>query len=247
MTGIAAIDTKSYTNFACTVAVGGRSAIRLLNSACGWAKEIAGKTNFAFLGCELDTAVLSQSFLKPLDNQIYVVKASAAWIDFKKKCWNDVKRDDVGTILRATQHAFKTIGDSAAALRCLATFGLVILAPYRVVLGLTKNSFAVTAGVLEIMCRVHHLATKVINQPVKTEEDQRRQQLEWTADMLMIITQIFSIQLNFFGGCQSAFGGAMRPGCDIPEAVFNFWGTNASLAALGYAAVDYIKGPPAQE
>ena len=233
---------KSFYDFFSDQVIGGRSAIRLLNSACGWAKEITGKTHFAFLGCELDTAAISKNWLKPLDNQIYVVKGAAAILALKEKCWNRLNRNDVGTVLRATQHLLKTIGDSSAGLRCLAAFGFVFLSPYVRTLSLMKNSFAVGAGVFEIACRVHDICM-LANKTTKTKAEERDNELQWLAHIAMISTQIFSIQLNFFGGCVTAFKDTIPADMHVPEAVFNFWGTCASLSALGYSTIEYIRTP----
>lgn len=236
------VHEKSFYDFFSDQVLGGRAAIRLFNSGCAWAKEITGKTHFAFLGCELDTAALSKNWLKPLDNQIYVVKGTASLFALKEKCWNRLNKNDVGTVLRATQHLLKTIGDSSAGLRCLAAFGFVFLSPYTRALSLMKNSFAVGAGVFEIACRTHDI-WKLTNETAKTDAEERDKQLQWLASVAMIITQIFSIQLNFFGGCYTAFRDVVEPDKHVPDAVFNFWGTCASLSALGYSAIEYIRSP----
>ncbi|WP_420421923.1 hypothetical protein [Simkania sp.] len=233
---------KSFYDFFSDQVIGGRSIIRLANSACQWAQEITGKTHFAFLGCELDTAALSKNWFKPLDNQIYVVKGTAAIFSLKEKCWNRLSKDDVGTVLRATQHLLKTIGDSSAGLRCLAAFGFVFLSPYVRTLSLMKNSFAVGAGICEIACRVHDIY-KLASKPTTTKAEERDKELQWLASVTMIMTQIFSIQLNFFGGCYTAFRDVIPSEKHIPDAVFNFWGTCASLSALGYSAIEYIRTP----
>ena len=233
---------KSFYDFFSDQVIGGRSAIRLLNSACGWASEITGKTHFAFLGCELDTAAISKNWLKPLDNQIYIVKGIAAAFALPDKCWTRLDRNDVGSVLKATQHLLKTIGDSSAGLRCLAAFGFVFLSPYMKVLSLMKNGFAVGAGVLEIACRIHDMY-KLSSKPCATNAEERDKALQWLASVAMIVTQIFSIQLNFFGGCAVAFNDVIDADNQVPEAVFNFWGTCASLSAIGYSAIEYIRTP----
>lgn len=230
---------NSTVHFALDTVAGSRSAIRLLNSACGWAEAIAGKTNFVFLGLALDTAALSKNWLKPLDNEIYVVKGVKGLLTFKDKCWNKLDKNETATVLRACQHFTKTISDSAAGLRCLAGFGFVILTPYAKRLSLTKNVLAVTAGFFEIACSSLDL-WKVANTKVKTEEEQKALNVRWSSDVLMIIIQVFSIQLNLFGGLDTAFGSQMDSRDRLPGTVFNFWGTSASFLGLGLSAVKYF-------
>lgn len=220
--------------------VGSRSVIRLLNSACGWAKAIAGKTHFTFLGCLLDTEAVSKNWLKPLDNEIYVIKGIKGLLTFKDKCYDRVNKAKIETLFRAAQHATKTVADSAAGLRCLGAFGLVALAPYKKGLGLTKNSFAVLAGGMEIVCRVHDLWLVTNDEKATTPKEQKALNARWMQDVFMVIVQIFSIQLNFFGGLDTMFGETMRPEDRMPDVVFNFWGTCASFASLGYASASYF-------
>ena len=219
-----------------------------MNSACGWAKAIAGKTHFAFLGCVLDTEALSTNWLKPLDNEIYIVKGVKGLFTIHNKClepfedknWKEFDcSQKVGAVFKALQHSTKTISDNAAALRCFATFGLVILTPYKKGFGITKNVFAVVAGGFEIVCRVNDLWI-LVNKPVKTEEEQRVNNAEWLQHMLVITTQVFAIQLNFFGGLDAMFRDSMNPEDRMPDVVFNFWGTIASFTTLGYGAVGYF-------
>lgn len=234
------IGEKSAADFFLDQVIGGRSAIRLMNFACGWAKEIAGKTNFVFLGYELDTAALSKNWLKPLDNQISIIKGTAALFAFKEKCWTRVKRDDVASILRATQHALKTVADTSAGIQCIAMFGAVVLSPYLHTLSLMKNGFSVTAGLLEIICRVNDMLALAWS-PVQTEDEQRDKYLQWLGDGTMIIVQIFSIQLNFFGGYYTAFKDVIPKDKQMPAVVFNFWGTCASIARLAYSGIEYVR------
>jgi len=51
---------RGIADFAINTCTGGRPVIRLMNSACEWAKVIAGKTHFTiFQGCILNTEALS--------------------------------------------------------------------------------------------------------------------------------------------------------------------------------------------
>lgn len=273
MTTITPLDTKGYLNFTCNVAVGSRPMIRLLEMSCAWIQEIAGKTNFVFLRYKLDVAVLRKSWLKPLDNQIYVITGLTGLMNLNEKtfrvlyqCWRgkflkevcDSKREvfkirkiELSTrkrifrTLEAVQHAWKTIADCAAGLRFLAFAGVVVLTPYIRSLAILKNGFSISASLLKIVCCLDHLF-QLIYDPVPNEEVLKERQLKWLSEMLMIIIQVFSIHLNFFGGCRVFFKDVISQDKHMPDVLFNLWETCASLATFGHIAVDYIQGPSAK-
>lgn len=230
------------TNFVFDPLIGSRNILRVFISACAWAKELTGKTHFAFFGSVLDTEALSKNCLKPLDNQIYIVKGIKGFLTMSDQCWNRVKREKIETVFRAVQHATKTFADTLSATRFLATCGFAILSPYVRGMGLAKNVLAVTAAVFEIACRTHHLYFKVINsdRPVETEKTNRSLNARWMEDVLIITIQILSIALNVFGGLNTVFGDQMDPKDRIPGVVFNVFGTAASLLGIGYSAVGYF-------
>lgn len=227
-----AIDVKGYVNFACSVAVGSRPILRLLNSACLWAQELAEKTYITVLGYELDTKALSTNLLKPLDNQIYIIKAIKGILDFPKECLAQV------FTIEGVRHALKTVSDSAAGLRCLALFGVVVLTPYTRGMGLTKNFLGATAGLLDLAMRVRDLV-KLVHRPIQTENDLKKGRFEWLGHMLMIGAYVCSAQLNFFGGCKALFKEVVKPQNHMPGVLFNIWGTGASFCILGNIAVEY--------
>ena len=220
-----AIDVKGYTNFACSIAVGSRPFLRLLNSACLWVQEIAKKTNIMFLGYELDIKVLSTGLLKPLDNQIYIIKAINEILDVQEKCFDRLFSIEVS--------------DSAAGLRCFAFFGVMVLTPHIQGLTLTKNFLGASAGLLDLAMCIRDLL-KLVYRPIKTDEEERKAQYEWLGHMLMVGAYVSSMQLNFFGGCKTLFKDVVKPENHIPGALFNIWGTTASFCILGNIAVEYF-------
>jgi len=241
---------KNGINFASGIGTSIRPIVRLLNSSCLWAEELAQKTHFVFLGLELDAGALSRSFFKPIDSSIYVIKGASGWVNFDKKswtvlkeCWDGEKEDRIFEAIAAVQHGVKTIADTAAGLRFLASIGLLtVLAPYSRGLTLIKSGFAAIASVLKITCLVYDLL-QVVKVPIKHEEDLRRQQLAWLDDMLQIAIQIFAFLINAFGGCSTLFKDIIPREKLIPAVLFNIWGTGASFAGLGKIAVDYFKEP----
>lgn len=233
MTNLLAIDIKGPVNFACSVATGSRQVLRLLNGACLWFQEIAQKTSFTALGYELDVKALSTNLLKPLDNQIYIIKALGEVLDFPEKCLARV------FTIEGIRHAIKTASDSFASIRCLAMFGVIVLTPYIRGLGLAKNFLGATAALLDIIIRVRDLV-KLVYRPVKSEDELKKARLEWLGHMLMLVAYVCTIQLNFFGGCKTLFKDVIEPKKHMPGLLFNVWGTGASACILGNIAVEYF-------
>ena len=235
------LNKETPTEFILDKIAGGRSAIRLLNSACGWAETITGKTEFVFFDCILDTGALSKNWLKPLDGEIYVVKAISSLLNFNKVCFEDRKeaKDSVEATLKAINHAFKTVADSLAACKFLSSSGVVILTPYKKGLGITKSAFKVSANLVEISKRLYSLSV-LCEKVDRSVEDRRKNRAKWMEHMLTITVQTCSLALNLFGGFSAAFDAEMELEDRLPSEVFNFWGTCASLAAIGKDTVRYI-------
>lgn len=227
-----AIDVKGAVNFACSVALGSRPALRLLKATCNWFQELAEKTYFTVLGYDLDVIALNTNLLKPLDKQIYIIKGISEILDFPEKC---LAR---GFTMEAVRHAFKTVGDSAAGLRCLALFGVVVLTPYTRGLGLTKNVSGLTSGLLGLAIRIRNLVA-LVHRPLKNEEDVKKARYEWLGLMLMVGVSVCSIQLSFFALCKALTKDIVKPENQIPGVFTNLLRTGASICNLGNIAVEY--------
>lgn len=222
---------KSATDFFLDRVIGGRSAIRLITASCEWAKHITGKTNFVFLRCSFDTAALTRNCLKPLDSQIDIVKGVTNLFAFKEKCWNQLDTSSTLSILQATQHLFRTVGDAFGGIRCCATFGAVVLLPYVQAITLVKSGLGIPIALIEIASRVNNL---IMRQSMQNNIQEKR--LELMGDVAMIILQVFSIQLSFFGGYCALFKDHK-----VPEILFTFWKTGAAISGLTHSATEYMR------